>query len=491
MADRPQTLNVTLRAILNSFIELCECDGGAIYTLRKNELGEDILVFEAMVTRSARIFQVPDQVRLQTFEISSTSLVGKTAALRQAHRVDSSQMTTTGSEHREALKGFETRNILSAPLITPRKELVGVVQLVNKLQPKLTSDTNPSDPTGVTSEFTPKDERLLELVAGQAALAIENSMLLDEQERLLEGFVQACVTAVESRDPVTSGHSNRVAEYTLQLADSVSRVDAGPLRDVHFQQSQMREMRFAALLHDFGKITIKEEILKKEKKLFHWELEIIRLRLKLMTERLKNMETLTGVSTQIEITRLRDSWLRIQQANEPTVVISMVNHLIDELSQIEVELEDGESLRALTEGEGFRLSVPKGTLLPEERLEIERHVTNTYEILKIVPWSKGLERVPEIAYRHHEKLDGSGYPCRCPANQIPVQSRILTICDIYDALTADDRPYKRSVPAEKALDILANEVHQGKLDKAIFQIFLDSKVYEQTAAIQQRAKKAA
>lgn len=414
--------------------------------------------------------------------------MGRTATQKQCFQVSFAEQVQgihdrSGSKKVDSILHYVTRNILSAPLVTPRGDLVGVCQLLNK---------NASE--GVAHpDFDARDERLFSIVAGQAALAIENSLLLEEQEKLLEGFVNACVTAVEARDPTTSGHSKRVADYTVALAEAVNRAQTGPLRDTQFNAHQLREIRFAAMLHDIGKISVKESVLMKEKKLQPYELEMIRMRLKLMRSNLKLHERVSGESQREAIEKVDFAWSHITQANEPHVLPTEVGGLIQELQGLKVLTEEGEELSALTREEGFKLAILKGSLTSEERVEIERHVTNTYEILKMVPWSKGLEAVPEIAYRHHEKLDGSGYPCKCVASQIPVQSRMLTICDIHDALTADDRPYKRALPIEKALEILAAEVARNKLDPTLFQVFLEARIFDLGKSVRrdERRKKAA
>ncbi len=464
MGPGSDNLAKLLNTILNSFIDLCLCDGGSIFMLRKLPSGESELVFQSMLTRSIKLHQVPDHLRTLSFSIDDRTLVGRTAANRRSFRSRFDGADAETSPQVDRILNYVTRNILSAPLITPRGDLVGVVQLLNKID---------------APEFDDHDERLFNIVAGQAALAIENSMLLEEQERLLEGFVNACVTAVEARDPVTSGHSFRVSDYTVALAEAVNRSDTGRLKTVRFSDVQLREIRYAAMLHDIGKISVKEDVLNKEKKLHSWELEVIRMRLKLMKAEARLQEKETGRSLAPVIQRLDAAWASISTANEPSVLPAAVSSIIDELRRLQFDSE-GETLIALTGPEVVRLSIPKGSLTGEERLEIERHVSHTYEILKLVPWSKGLSDVAEIAWRHHEKLDGSGYPARVTAPAIPIQSRMLTIADIYDALTADDRPYKKAVPVDRALDILTSEVKGGKLDPELFQVFLEARVYQRS-----------
>jgi HD-GYP domain-containing protein (c-di-GMP phosphodiesterase class II) len=460
-----------LNTILSSFMDLCRCDGGSIFTLRRDEGGKQLLVFESMVTRSIRLHQVPEHLRDLRFALDSSSMVGRTATERAFQKASFAGET---SPRVDAILSYTTRNILSAPLISPRGDLVGVVQLLNKL------------PEGVQG-FDEQDERLCAAIAGQAALAIENSMLLDEQEQLLEGFVNACVTAVEARDPVTSGHSTRVSDYTVSLAEAVSRTETGPLRELRFSDTQLREIRYAAMLHDIGKISVKEEVLNKEKKLLPWELETIRMRLRLMRANFKLREQAGVGNFSRELRKLEDAWALIRDANEPSVLPAAASAALGELFALNVTTDEGDVLHALTDQEGFKLSIRKGSLTETERVEIERHVTNSFHILKMVPWSRGLELVPEIAYRHHEKLDGSGYPCGSTETEIPVQSRMLTICDIYDALTADDRPYKRSLPTERALSILEDEVKHGKIDGQLFQVFVAGRIHELFRTVAKRA----
>lgn len=461
-----------LNLILNSFIDLIGCDGGSIYTLEKNSEGESHLVFKAMVTRSAGIRAVPDQLKSMVFKLDEQTLVGRTGLLRKTFKekmdpdsTAEAKIANQGSEATDLILGYKTRNVLSAPLVTSRGDLVGVVQLVNKKN---------------KDSFDEQDERLCTIVSGQASLAIENSRLLYEQEKILDGFVNACVTAIEARDPVTSGHSQRVCDLSLNFAEAVNRAQVGSLAIVHFNSTQMRELRYAAMLHDIGKLSIKEDILKKEKKLYPWELEMIRMRFKLMKAAVKVEQTQDG--NQIECARklkeLDQAWKMIVSANEPSLLPQEVSKEIIELTKLQVQVDEHETECALHDHEKEKLCIPRGSLSYEERLMIEQHVSFTYEILKMVPWSRGLEQVPDIAHRHHEKLDGTGYPKQVKAHDIPIQSRMLTICDIYDALTAADRPYKAAVAPDRALGILESEVNAGKLDATLYKLFVESRAYE-------------
>ncbi len=463
-----ENLSRDLHSILNSYLDLIGCDGGSIYTLETTAEGNSILVFKAMVTRSLGVFAVPDELKSVVFALDDSTIVGKTGFNRQVYKENMSESGVI-ADVAPVYANYLTRNILSAPLLTPRGDLVGVVQLVNK------TASNPNE----SSNFDQKDERLCAIVSSQAALAIENSKLLLEQEKILDGFVNACVTAIEARDPVTSGHSQRVCDVSLNFAQMVNRTHVGPLALMKFTETQLRELRYAAMLHDIGKISVREDVLKKEKKLFPWELQLIEMRFRMMKASVRNQ--LSGDKNQLELARklreLDHAMNTIRAANEPTVLPKEVSQSILELTKLQVAVDDEGPCCALHAHESERLCITKGSLSFEERLEIEKHVSFTYEILKMVPWSRGLENVPVIAHRHHEKLDGTGYPLKVKGDQIMIQSRILAISDIYDALTAADRPYKAAVPIDMALRILEDEVKHGKLDPELFKLFVESKAY--------------
>jgi HD-GYP domain-containing protein (c-di-GMP phosphodiesterase class II) len=460
-----------LETTLGSFLDLVQCDAGSVYTFRKN-----ILKFEAMITRSIDLRGVPDHLRSIEFSIDNASIAGKTAAHKKPILLNIIRQKGEVSPHVGEILKYPTRNIFSGPLITPRGDLVGVVQLINKL-PQDGTVFDPHDFSPLPN-FDQRDERLFSIIAGQAALAIENSLLLEEQERLMEGFVKACVTAIEARDPVTSGHSMRVSDYTVGLAEAVNRTQTGPLRKITFTPAQVRELRFASMLHDVGKIGVKEEILQKRHKLLPHELEIISMRLRLMRSQMLLLQETQKKNHSDEIKRLDSAWSRLLEASEPSVPTSLTFELLRDLRSLRVPDETGVILTALTEDEAQKLLVSKGTLSESERLEIESHVNKTFDILKMIPWSRGLEQVPEIAYKHHEKLDGSGYPQAITAEQIPPQTRMMTICDIYDALTATDRPYRPAMTAERALDIIAANVRAGKLDGSYFDVFVQARGYD-------------
>jgi len=376
-------------------------------------------------------------------------------------------------------------------------EVVGAVQLVNAKRRFETRLTVENVEREVTS-FQPDDLEMIESIASQAAVALDNRSLLESIQTLFDGFVQASVTAIEQRDPSTAGHSGRVEGLTTRLARTINEIGTGKFLDINFTDDQLKELRYACLLHDFGKVGVREHILVKAKKLVPGQLEVIEARfafiersvqVKYATEKLeamragRNGKTLDEIDRRLEAELAQlDQWVQsIVAANEPTVMPLDKASTIEFLSQ-QTYFDLGGQAHPMLEPQEFRfLSIRKGTLDPQERLEMESHVTHSFHFLAKIPWTPLMKGIPEIAYGHHEKLDGSGYPRGLTADQIPLQARMMTIADIYDALTAQDRPYKKAVPSSTALDILHEEAGQGKLDKDLLEVFVTRKIYEPVA----------
>jgi HD-GYP domain-containing protein (c-di-GMP phosphodiesterase class II) len=339
-------------------------------------------------------------------------------------------------------------------------------------------------------------------LASQAAVSLENIRLYEDIQRLFEGFVKAAGTAIEQRDPTTSGHSFRVAEGTLSLATKVERLERGPWAGTRFSVEELRELRYAALLHDFGKVGIREKVLTKANKLYEEQLHDLRQRFMLVraAHRAERFELWLRAALDDPLSikqRLPQLQRELQQelanidamqrlvlaANQPNVVDGGDYPALETLRHWEFLDPLGMRHNLLTEVELRALSLRRGTLTPEERTEIESHVTHSYNFLRTIPWTKDLARVPELAHGHHEKLDGSGYPHGLVGDQIPLGVRMMTIVDIFDALTASDRPYKKALPPMYALGILETEAREGKLDSALVQLWIESRAWEEIIAI--------
>ncbi len=380
----------------------------------------------------------------------------------------------------DAKTNYRTKSVLCVPMRDTRGDITGVIQALN----------------AADGEFDAEDADLLVALGGQAAQAIENAMLHEEINRLFEGFVQASVMAIESRDPTTAGHSSRVASLTVELAQATEQGGSGEHKGLVFTTEQIQEIRYASLLHDFGKIGVREPVLVKAEKLYPHELEVLKQRfelarkdrqlasmarridaIRLRGEReLENIEQEENERLLRELAELDGALEFVLQSNRPTVLAQGGFEKLTGLSALAFNDSRDRPQMLLTPAEVQVLSIPRGSLSATERREIESHVTHTFRFLSQIPWTRTLRRVPEIAYAHHEKLDGKGYPRAVPADQIPVQSKMMAISDIYDALTASDRPYKKAVPHEFALDILKKESEGGQLDKELFRIFVEADV---------------
>ncbi len=391
--------------------------------------------------------------------------------------------------------GYRTKSMLVVPLISQRDECIGVIQLINKKRdPRQKLETR-ADVDARVIPFDERSEELLGMVAAQAGASLEMAMLYDEIRKLFEGFVAASVEAIESRDPTTSGHSRRVADLTLGLAKTVDKESFGPYKDASFTREDLREIEYASLLHDFGKIGVREKVLVKAKKLYDERLELIRGRFDfvarsieadVLTRKLHALErgaptsVLDGLDGELverraELDARLDSVLG---ANEPTVLSAGDFARIEALArETYVDLR-GDVQTLLTPDEVLALSIKRGSLTSEEYDEIRSHVSHTFKFLSQIPWGKAFRRVPMIAGAHHERLNGTGYPNGWRAEAIPVQSKMMSVSDIYDALTASDRPYKKAMPVERALDILGYEVRDGHLDGELVRIFKEARIWE-------------
>jgi len=288
---------------------------------------------------------------------------------------------------------------------------------------------------------------------------------------------------------------------TVALAETVDRDGQGPYRHVTFSKNEIREIRYAGLLHDFGKVGVREQVLVKAKKLYPPDLALIKQRFAFIRRSTENefhkqrmlyLEEHGRSGYDEFVQRLDrehagqlealDQFMQlVHKSNEPTVLPEGSFESLLRYAETSYEDLEGIVQPYLTDDEVRFLSVRKGSLDEAERMEIESHVTHTYRFLLQIPWTKEMRSIPAIAYGHHEKLDGSGYPRQVTGADIPIQTRMMTVADIFDALTAADRPYKRAVPIPRALDILADETNAGMLDHELFRLFTEARVYERVS----------
>lgn len=470
-------------------------DAGSIYILESAEDGSARLRFKLSQNDSVQF-----EGKEFTIPVSTRSIAGYAAVTKAPINIPDVHDIPAGSPYGydasfDRRVGYQTRSMIAVPMISAEDEVMGVIQLINKKRVGRTVLRTDADFENEVVPFDARSAELLTSLAGQAGVALENALLYDEIRSIFEGFVRASVQAIEQRDPTTSGHSLRVSVLSCRLAEKVDRADSGPYGTTRFHPREIKELEYASLLHDFGKIGVREQVLVKAKKLYPHVLEAIRERVHFMEKQAeleaanRKLVAMREGAAQSDLdrielwvaeerARLADILRTITDANEPTVLSEGDFTRIHEIAKIEFVDGTGRTRPILTGEEVHSLSIRKGSLNDEEMDEIRSHVVHTFAFLTRIPWGKSFSRVAEIAGAHHEKLNGSGYPHGKKADEIPLQSKIMTIADIYDALTARDRPYKKAMPAERALGILDFEVRDGNVDGELMRIFREAEVYK-------------
>jgi len=474
----PQRLIAT---ILVKAIELTGAKGGTLYMVREKD-GEMIFRLQVTNDRSQEVtFHHSNTKVVENSVCGYVALTGKMLNVPEVENLRPMSLPQFQKSVDHASAGTPV-SFLTIPLKSSRNEVVAILQLANKMD-ELNADR--------VVAFSSEDESLLSSFCTQAAISLENADLYTDIQRLFDGFVKAAIAAIESRDPSTGGHSERVAKMSVALARATTEVQTGIYRSVRFREEEIRELEYAALLHDFGKIGVREEVLVKAKKLYPYQLEAIRERIKtakasarirFLEQKLRPTTTEDALDKELSerLRQLEAYWELVIAANEPTVLRRESRQFLEKIRSEVLILPDNTRAGLLSEEEYQALSVTQGSLTASERLEIESHVRHTYQFLKMIPWTKDFRHLAEIAYAHHEKLDGTGYPRGLTSHEISLQSKIMTIADIYDALTAADRWYKEAVPTEKALAILKEEVAMGKIDPVLVELFVEKKIFELT-----------
>jgi HD-GYP domain-containing protein (c-di-GMP phosphodiesterase class II) len=492
-----------LEMILSKARFITGADAGSVYIVNtappheaaSSEPPRRVLRFEVAQNDSVEV-----DFRAFTLDISPTSIVGAAVLGAEAinipdlYRLD--QHNPWGVVHNRSFDertGYRTHSALTVPMINARDDVIGVIQLINKRvgQAPLLRE---QDFAERVRPFDPRSVDLCKTLAYQAAVALDNALLYDELRRVFEGFVEASVGAIEARDPTTSGHSRRVADLTVGLAKATEREPPKPYAGLSFDADQLKEIEYAGLLHDFGKVGVPENVLLKADKLHRWDYELIIARfdyIALWLDGLRHQAELAALRGELPSAQLSAELARVDgersflqvaretvdRANRPTVLESEEEARLVEVAQRRYRDPRGEEQPYLRPDELACLRVRRGSLNEEERRQIESHVVHTFNFLCAIPWGRAFASIPRIAGDHHEKLDGSGYPSGKPASTIPVQAKMMAVSDIFDALTASDRPYKKAMPVPRALSILEDEVSRGKLDPHLLGVFIEAEVF--------------
>ena len=491
--------NVLLARILKEARLLACCDAASIFLIDRHTANETNQAPD-LVFKLTQNDSIDFHFEEQRFNLDNRSVAGYAALTGEIVNLDDVYDLPTASIYKfnasfDQSMHYRTRSMLVIPMRNHQGRVVGVIQFINRKRSITVALDSPEVALRETIKFDQQIIPILQALASQAAVAIENNLLIDRVNMLFDGFVKASVRAIEQRDPTTSGHSFRVAELTCALAETANACDVGQFKNTHFNHDEMKELRFAALLHDFGKVGVREHILTKAKKLspeaygqfiyrIAWEKErISNYYLKQKLSLLKKQQLHSDIEEKLTIEeaaklqRLNNYMQAVADANEPSLLAEGTFEHLKQIREYMVEDIHGQSRGLIDELEFGALSIKRGSLTADERLEIESHVSHTIEFLKTIPWTPELSNIPKIAGAHHEKLNGCGYPNGLKSTEIPFGAKIMAVCDIFDALTATDRPYKAAVPLQRALTILQSEVECGHIEPELVKLFSAAKVY--------------
>ncbi len=459
MLSSERDLDKLLARVLDCVMDLARCDAGTLYLLEG-----DALAFQLMRNRSREIGTLPP-VPLDREHVCALSFLdGRTISIDDVY--ESRECDFSGTLRYDALTGYRTRSMLVVPMIGREGEKLGVIQLINAL-----------DDSGAAVPFPADMTLVLESVASQAAITILNARYIEEIRELFHSFVRVMSTAIGELTPYNASHTRHMAEYCGRFLDYLNE-SAGYER---FDAGRREELITSVWLHDVGKLVTPLEVMNKAGRLrpeqhdalFH-RLEVIRLRGEI--DRLEGRVTAEELSALIADTRAAEA--SIDEIDAADALDGPQLARVEELARRVYTGSDGAVLPWLTEEEHRMLSIRGGNLSPEEREIMNQHVVATDKLLSQIHFTEGLSHVRQWAASHHELLNGQGYPRHLQGDQIPEEVRILTILDIFDALVASDRPYKKGKPVPVALAILKDMAAQGRLDSELLEQFIASRCWE-------------
>jgi HD-GYP domain-containing protein (c-di-GMP phosphodiesterase class II) len=471
---------------------LTEADGGSLYFLNDGELSFEIISNDSLDIQmggtSGNEITFPAIPLLVDGEenhanvVTHCVLTGKTINIADAYHEDGFDFT--GTRNFDSTTGYRTRSMLTFPLKDHEQEIIGVLQLINA------RDVD----SGEVIEFSAVEQQLAESLASQAAVALTQQRLISELQTLFESFIRMIASAIDDKSPYTGGHCRRIPVLTMMLADAVNAAKEGPLRNFHITEKDRYELETAAWLHDCGKVVTPEYVMDKATKL-----ETIYDRIHTLEARFEVLRRdaeieylracLQGDGTEGAKAELRDRYRQtcqqladdfefLQNANVGGEFMSE-EHIsrVHQIAQRQWVDASGEKRSTLTDDEVMNLSIQRGTLNDAEREVINNHIVATIKMLESLPFPKSLQNVPEYAGGHHEKMDGSGYPRGLKRDEMSVQARIMAIADIFEALTASDRPYKKGKKLSECLRIMGFMKQDAHIDPDIFDIFIKNRVY--------------
>lgn len=482
-------LDRLLDMIVREARRFTNADGGSLYIREGDRLHFHVAQTESLERRNGR------HREFQSFYLPLTkesiggyvAITGHTVNLEDAYDIPTTVEYRLNKEF-DLRFGYRTKSMLVVPMRDHEDEIIGVLQLINSI-----------DEYGTIVPFEEEYETLILSLASQAAVAIRNAKLIKDIRNVFRALVRYSAKAIDARSPHTAGHSGRVATYSVRIMEAINEERTGPFAHLHYTPQEIEEMRMAGWLHDIGKIGVSEAVLDKKNKLTEAQIEAIENRFKLIgaIERVQSQQQKFELAQQGRLSPEKSQELdetvsaAIAQLQRDLDFIKFINRpgnirrsdlrRLHDLAHKAYLDFDGEHKPFLTPHELEHLRVLKGNLTKAEFEEVKSHVTQTISILENIPFTKDLENIPKYAAAHHEKLDGSGYPYGLMGEEISLCGRIMAVCDIFDALTASDRPYKKAFTVEESLAILRKEAEEGKLDKNVVNLFIDKRLYERRA----------
>ncbi len=489
-----------LDLILTQARRLSDSDAGSLYLVETDADGTERLHFLRSQNDTLPHLPSPDF----TLPLDETSIAGYVAStgkplvLRDVYEIPPELPFSFNRASFDEKFGYRAKSMLVVPMTDHKDRVVGVLQLINRKSEPGAAIRTDEDSDRWVLPYTEREVSIVQSLAGQAAVSIENGRLYRDIENLFRGFIKAASTAIDRRDPTTAGHSARVTRLTVLTAELVHRQTEGPFKDVFFTPEELKQLEYAGLLHDFGKVAVREEVLVKVKKLPPVLGAEVAARFRLIQRTLQAQaadekvrilrEKGPGATTDVaavdarlaeELDGLERYRQAVEDANVPRVLPEEAAGILQEIAAKTFVAPDGTEQPYLTAEELHFLSIRKGNLDEAERKQIEDHVVHSYDFLLEIPWTEELARIAQIVRGHHEKLNGRGYPDGVNGDRLSLETRIMTVCDIFDALTASDRPYKKALPVDKALAILRMEAEEGALDPDVVELFCTSGVYRE------------
>jgi HD-GYP domain-containing protein (c-di-GMP phosphodiesterase class II) len=483
-----------MELILRSAKELTNADGGTLYTRSGNEL-----VFEIMLTETLNIHlggTSGSDIELPHIPLfdeqgnpNDRTVAARAALTRETVNIpdvyDATGFDFSGTKAFDEKTGYRSKSFLTVPMRNHEDDVIGVLQLINPMDPG----------DGSVVEFSIPNQQMVESLASQAAIAMTNKRLLDEQKRLFEAFIELIAGAIDDKSPYTGGHCRRVPELTLMLADAAAAATTGSLKNFSMSDDDRYELKIAGWLHDCGKVTTPEYVVDKSTKLetIFDRIHLVNTRFEALKRdaRIRMLEAMlekAGVTAgetesleaefESEIQRLDDDRRFMAEANIGSEAMSDEDQeRVRRIAAYEWANENGDASKFLSDEEVYNLCVRRGTLTKEEREIINYHIVATIKMLESLPYPKYLQRVPEFAGGHHERMDGKGYPRGLKREQMSVQARAMGIADVFEALTAGDRPYKKAMKLSEALRILGRMKVNNHVDPDLFDVFIGEKIY--------------